>query len=41
MKYKQMLATADVKAYTTQSVLDPKQQLRQGKLNLQKACLAK
>lgn len=41
MKYRQMLATAEVKAYTTQSVLDLKQQLRQGRLNLQKACLAK
>lgn len=41
VKYRQMLATAEVKAYTTQSVLDLKQQLRQGKLNLQKACLAK
>ena len=41
VKYRQMLATSEVKAYTTQAMLDLKQQLRQGKLNLQKACLAK
>lgn len=41
VKYRQMLATAEVKAYTTRSVLDLKQQQRQGKLDLRKACLAK
>ncbi len=41
MKYRQMLSGAEVKAYTAQSVLDLKQQLRQGKLDLQKACLTK
>ena len=41
VKYRQMLATAEVKAFTTQSVMDLKLQLRQGRLNLQKACLAK
>lgn len=41
VKHRQMLATAEVKAHTTRSILDLKQQLRQGKLNLQKACLAK
>ena len=41
VKYRQLLATPEVKAYTTKSVLDLKQQLRQGKLNMQKACLGK
>ena len=41
VKYRQMLATLETKAYTTRAVLDLKQQQRQGKLNMQKACLAK
>ena len=41
VKYRQMLAIAEVRAFTTQSVLDLKQQLRQGRLDLQKACLTK
>ena len=41
VKYRQLLSTSDVKAFTTQAVLDLKQQLRQGRLNLQKACLAR
>lgn len=40
VKYRQILATAEVKAFTAQSVMDLKLQLRQGRLNLQKACLA-
>lgn len=41
IKYRQMLSGAEVKAYTAQSVQELKQQLRQGKLDLQKACLSK
>ena len=40
-KYQQMLSGTEIKAFTTQSVLDLKQQLRQGRLNMQKACLTK
>ena len=40
-KYRQLMSTSEMKVFTAQSIQDLKQQSRQGRLNLQKACLTK